>query len=185
MNNSPLDKCTKGVLALYHDARQFAIDIHNKRGYTYGGLPYEVHLQMVVNFALRFRGTLLVSDDFFVRVLAALWLHDVVEDCGITYNDVKVRFGEEVADIVWALSGFGKNRKERNECVMVKIKGNVVFTFAKLCDKFANYTFGKFVDVKSKMSNQYEEEWISFSKENYITDLHTMYEHMNILINFK
>lgn len=185
MNTLFFRQANQETLEMYNRAKEFGIDIHAKRGYTYAGLPYSQHLQMVVNIAIKFRGALLVSDDFFVKILAALWLHDVIEDCGVTYNDLKMNFGVEVADIVWAMSGFGRNRDERNTCVMQKIKGHVIFTFGKLCDKIANYTFGKFVDNTSTMPKKYEKEWAEFEAENYIIDLDKMYKYMRSVIDLK
>lgn len=51
----------------------------------------------------------------------AAWLHDVVEDTEVNIGEVKERFGTAVADIVWACSGFGVNRKARNADYYAKL----------------------------------------------------------------
>ena len=57
---------------------------------------------------------LLPNNRVISEVLAACWVHDVIEDCRETYNDVKNVLGERVADIAYALTNEkGKTRKER------------------------------------------------------------------------
>lgn len=96
-------------------ARRFALEHHGDQ--RYGDLPYEFHLQAVVNVLLdtaSFRPEL-------ENMVAAAWLHDVIEDTPVTELMVKEEFGPEVAAIVWACSGVGKNRKERNASIYEKI----------------------------------------------------------------
>jgi hypothetical protein len=75
-------------------ARQYAIEGHaridQRRRYT--GLPYDVHLQAVAATVAR------VTDD--AEVIAAAWLHDIVEDTPATYEDLEREFGARVAHLV-------------------------------------------------------------------------------------
>ena len=54
--------------------------------------PYITHVSEVASLVRSFGG-----DDV---AIAGAWLHDVVEDCTPTIEDVKADFGEEVADLV-------------------------------------------------------------------------------------
>ena len=90
----------------------FAIDAHNKTNHLYDGKPYSVHLSMVVMYAIKYIDC--IPTQAQETVINACWLHDTIEDCRLTYNDVKEIAGEEVAEIVYAVSNEkGKNRKER------------------------------------------------------------------------
>ena len=93
-------------------AKEYAIDCHSKTGHLYDGKPYETHLQMVFNTAKKFIH--LIPDEHQENVLAGCWVHDVIEDCRQTYNDVKNVTNVEVAELAYALTNEkGKTRKER------------------------------------------------------------------------
>lgn len=79
-------------------ARLFAIAAHDavgqKRKYT--GDPYWVHPRAVAEIV----GTV----DHTTEMLAAAWLHDVVEDTKITNDTILKEFGSEVAMLVYWLT---------------------------------------------------------------------------------
>lgn len=77
-------------------ARQFARDAHGEQTRKYTGLPYVTHTEAVADTVARHGGT-------EAMVIAAL-LHDTVEDTHITFEDIRVEFGEEVMDLVYYLS---------------------------------------------------------------------------------
>lgn len=83
---------------MIHKARLFATHHHafinHRRRYT--GEPYIVHPAAVVE--------LVRSVPHTEAMIAAAWLHDVVEDTRATHNDVLVAFGSEVADLVRELT---------------------------------------------------------------------------------
>jgi hypothetical protein len=107
-------------------------------GQTYNEeVPYSAHLQMVVDVLARFE---LASP----MVVTAAWLHDCIEDTNRSYNDIKKRFGKEVAELVYAVtSELGRNRTERNEKTYPKIRGNQLATALKLADRIANVEYGQ------------------------------------------
>lgn len=78
-------------------AKQFATEAHNsiaqKRKYT--GEPYIVHPEDVVAILTR-----LSDKPPTEEMIAAAWLHDVVEDTPVTLDDVRAKFGSKVADLV-------------------------------------------------------------------------------------
>jgi len=93
-------------------AKEFAIKRHGNQ--RYGKYPYEHHLVSVVS--------LLNSFEFDDEVVAAGWLHDVVEDTDVTMEELIETFGREIGSIVHAVTdGSGKNREERKTSVYAKI----------------------------------------------------------------
>ncbi|MDH5209142.1 MAG: HD domain-containing protein [Burkholderiaceae bacterium] len=79
-------------------ARQFASAAHRNVGQLrkYSGQPYEEHLRQVAEIVSR------VTDD--AEMIAAAWLHDVVEDTPITIEEVERAFGPGVRELVDALT---------------------------------------------------------------------------------
>ena len=93
-------------------AKEFALKSHRKTNHKYDIFPYKLHLNIVVWFARKY--IYLIPIDKRNNVLAACWCHDTIEDCRVTYNDIKNTLGDDVANIVYALTNDkGKNRKER------------------------------------------------------------------------
>lgn len=87
-----------GGVDMVHEAYRLAKDAH--AGQTrHEGTPYIVHPLRV---ALLLAGRPDLDAD--ARILAAALLHDVVEDTGITVNELAIRFGDEVAGWVRALT---------------------------------------------------------------------------------
>jgi (p)ppGpp synthase/HD superfamily hydrolase len=172
------------MATLAQEASEFASQIHSFRNLPYAEtLPYSFHLQMVVNFANYFRPLLDLNTEDFYEVLIACWCHDTVEDCAINYGKIKGKYGEKVAEYVWAVSGFGRTRKERNDCVKPKIKGNMIHVFIKMCDRLANTTFSKFCDPGSGMYAKYVIEWKEFKDEYFLEELKPMFDYYDKLIN--
>ena len=129
---------------LVTQAKMFATQKHvldNRQ--LYGSiLPYTHHLADVAGI-LRQRS----CDDEII--IAAAWLHDVVEDTRDRDNEVRVRdlqemFGDEVAALVDAVTSEpGANRKIRNALTYPKIRAGGERAIAlKLADRLANVRFG-------------------------------------------
>src|SRR6185312_1349710 len=90
----------------------FATEAHNKTNHLYDGKLYSVHLAMVAYYAQKYIDC--IPDEQQSEIISACWLHDTIEDCRLTYNDIKNIAGEYVADLVYAVTNEkGKNRKER------------------------------------------------------------------------
>ncbi len=119
---------------MLHDeekARAFALMAH--RDQKYGTEPYAVHLAAVRQ----------VLADFGITnpyLLQAAWLHDTIEDTTVTWSDIAREFGSRVADLVWAVSGFGSTRKQRNLNAYSKIQNfpNPWAAALKTADRIAN-----------------------------------------------
>lgn len=110
-------------------ARSFAVSFHSDQ--KYGDLPYVVHLDDV--FALS-KGVAPLESP----LLPAAYLHDVVEDTACTLAEVERNFGEDVAQLVWAVTGVGENRKARNASIYEKLVSCPLAKNLKVADRIAN-----------------------------------------------
>lgn len=124
-------------------ARDYATKCHTETNHLYDGKPYQTHLNLVVTAMERFCHLIPEEDRRLVQ--AACWVHDVIEDCRQTYNDVKNVCGEQVAEIAYALTNEkGKTRKERaNDNYYKGILKVKYAPFVKLCDRIANIEYSK------------------------------------------
>lgn len=68
----------------------------------------------------------------------AAWLHDTVEDTAVTVEQLEQEFGARVAALVWAVTGIGANRKERNAAAYAKMAALPDAVTVKLADRIAN-----------------------------------------------
>jgi hypothetical protein len=96
-----LDHIAQGPVAvtgLVDRAREFASAAHGAVGQLrkYSGQPYEEHLRRVAELVAD------VTDD--AEMIAAAWLHDVVEDTPTTIEEIERRFGPGVRALVDALT---------------------------------------------------------------------------------
>jgi (p)ppGpp synthase/HD superfamily hydrolase len=84
-------------------AQVYAMAAHaavgQKRKYT--GEPYIVHPAEVASIVAQVPGA---TED----MVAAAWLHDVVEDTGCTYTDIHMAFGADIAALVGWLTDVSK-----------------------------------------------------------------------------
>jgi 5'(3')-deoxyribonucleotidase len=143
-------------------ARNYAIRCHTKTKHTYNGKPYEFHLEMVYNQALKYAH--LVPIDKRNNFLAAAWVHDVIEDCRETYNDVAMATNGEVADLAYALTNEkGKNRIERaNAKYFEGIRQVPNAVLLKVCDRLANLMYS--IETSPSKTAMYISENESFVK---------------------
>lgn len=117
-------------------ASEFARRRHADAGKTYGDRPYWVHLHEVV--------LILEGLGFREPYLSAGYLHDVVEDTPTTREEVRTEFGPDVEALVWAVTGQGRNRRERTADTSAKIlalrteRPDLDATSLKLADRIAN-----------------------------------------------
>ncbi len=106
-------------------------------------LPNKTTIPMNIYAALQF--IYLIPKEDRIKVISACWLHDTIEDCRVTYNDLKEETSVFMADMVYAVSNEkGKTRKERaNDRYYEGIRNQKYATFIKLCDRIANATYSK------------------------------------------
>lgn len=121
-------------------AERFAMKAHGDQKYG-DEFPYVLHLRAVLAVAVRYGIT-----DW--RVLVLCLIHDTGEDTPVTYEDVEMYFGTEVADAWTALSepqeinGVKATRKQKHAYAYPRIRGNWLAVTVKLCDRLANTEAG-------------------------------------------
>ncbi len=98
----------------------------------YGDHPYIVHLDAVAALVEAYGDAVVIA-----------YLHDVVEDTGVTLADVEVEFGKLVADCVGILSDEPgvdrKERKSRTYAKMAGVSGELELALVvKVADRLAN-----------------------------------------------
>ena len=139
------------------EAAYLAISLHGMQ--TYDGYPYYYHLEQVVDVLKEFG---FIDDKYII----AGYLHDVLEDTAISYNDIKLQFGVEVAEMVYAVTDeLGKNRIERKEKTYPKIKANPDATIIKLADRIANVRNS--IKNNPEKREMYSKEYESFKEALY------------------
>lgn len=110
-------------------AREFAIIAHGKQ--KYGNHPYIYHLDRTWEIANDFN----LSED----VQVACYLHDVLEDTEVKFEEIWGEFGWEVAQLVFLVTDeWVRNRRERKDKTFPKIRSNENAVQIKLCDRIAN-----------------------------------------------
>lgn len=143
-------------------ALSWAINKHKETNHLYGGKPYETHLWQVVDVAKMFIHH--IPEEDRDMVYAACWLHDTIEDCRVTYNDIKQEFGVDIAEMVYALTNEkGRSRKDRaNEKYYEGMRYTPFAAFVKICDRIANVKHS--FENKSTMLDKYLKEATEFRK---------------------
>lgn len=146
--------------------------------------PYSFHLEMVKNIVLQNMYSFWYDnnkkdydgyscDMYIVVLLMSAVEHDLIEDTRMTYNDV-LKFNKEMLDntdydgyatiiteTVYALTDEkGRNRKERhNEEYWSTLKEDRFAPFVKICDRYANMFYSKYLSTNSSsMLDKYIKE---------------------------
>ena len=114
-------------------AKKFAQEKHKNQKRKDGVTPYSDHLEGVVN---RLKNLGVTDKD----VLCAAWLHDIIEDTDVTFDQINERFGREVAVIVLSLSKDQNILKKDREVQYISQLKDASFQtkIIKLCDISAN-----------------------------------------------
>ncbi|MDE1465587.1 HD domain-containing protein [Spartinivicinus poritis] len=144
---------------MLNKAREFAIKAHGEQ--KYGSEPYIVHLDAVVNN--------LQAYDQTAQIVG--YLHDVMEDTEITYEDIKENFGGFVADCVAIVTDEpDSNRKERKAKTyekMANVTGDLELALiVKAADRLANLQ-ACIKGGNAKLLNQYRDEQSAFKTAAY------------------
>ncbi len=133
----------------------FAITAHSDQ--KYGEYPYLVHLGFVNHYINKYKHLLTNQNEINIAIVSG-WLHDTIEDCpDVNYEKIKSEFGEDVADIVRALTNVDGLYN------LVELKNNKVAFFVKLCDRLANTSFLQ-ISFKEKTFEKYTKQFEEISK---------------------
>jgi len=81
------------------EAVKFAVLAHKGQVRKYTGEPYVMHCLEVAQIVEPF-----ANDD----MICAALLHDTIEDCGVTRNEIADKFGDRVAELVWWITDQSK-----------------------------------------------------------------------------
>lgn len=135
-------------------------------GQTYDVYSYDYHLIMVWNIAKE------LGFDEVIQV--ACILHDAIEDGNLSFKDIELEFGTEIAEIVFCVTDeLGRNREERKVKTYPKIRSNWKAVAVKICDRIANARRSQ--KGNPKKWKMYQKEEGVFRKElsvsNHPTDL--------------
>jgi len=117
---------------LIEKAKAFATDCHKSQTRKFDKKPYIVHPAAVADLVEQHGGS--------PEMIAAAWLHDVVEDCGVSVRDLIAEFGTTVSGLVWELTNpKDLNKSKKAEYLIDKM--NTMSSDAltiKLCDRINN-----------------------------------------------
>lgn len=108
--------------SLAYEAMMFAREKHQGQVRKYTGEPYFNHLAEVVaiSMSVGWQASMIHPD----KLMAVAWLHDVVEDCGVLFCELDLKFGDDVGTGVFYLSDTEKgNRKTRKELSRNRLAG--------------------------------------------------------------
>jgi (p)ppGpp synthase/HD superfamily hydrolase len=126
-------------------------------GQTYDAGPFIYHPGKVVENLTRF-GFGQEED-----LLAAGWLHDVLEDTKLEYPQLVEAVGADVADLVFAVTNeLGRNRAERHAKTYAKIASNPRALIVKLADRIANTENSR--RRSTAKYDMYKKEWAAFKQ---------------------
>ncbi len=125
-------------LLMIEKARSFAIQKHKDQVRKHTGEPYHNHVFRVANMTKHFSS--------IPEVLAAAYLHDVIEDCNVQTEQIEYEFNMVVAALVEELTNvYTKDRypelsrKERKVQEAIRIgKISSLAKVIKLCDRLDN-----------------------------------------------
>jgi (p)ppGpp synthase/HD superfamily hydrolase len=158
-------------------AMLFALKTHHSVRQSYNDkYPYYFHLKMVVDFCIKF-GNNLSAQDKRIVFLGCLF-HDIIEDCRLTYNDVKLLYGADVADVVFLCTDLrGKNRAERHGPEFIKgLQSSRLATYVKICDVCANMTMGKITG--SRMLSLYQKDYQKTKNDLNIDEFNHIFKYI-------
>ena len=160
---------------LVREAKNFAIKAHGSQ--MYGDFPYTKHLQSVVDVLYKHAPEELLTEHH----VAAAWLHDTVEDTEFKVSDIKREFGDNVAEIVYAVTNeVGRNRVEKTLKTLQKVRSSGRDAImVKLADRIANTEFSFSQVGKHFKMYQKEHPIFRWSLMNRSHGIDSMWLHLN------
>jgi (p)ppGpp synthase/HD superfamily hydrolase len=170
-------------------AQRMAYEAHS--GQKYGGRHYVLHLYDAALVLAEFGfSPYMVEEDqrhHMQCIAIAVFLHDILEDTDLAYKDVRKEFGDEVADIVWAVTDEpGRNRKERHAKTYPKIRADWRAMAVKLADRVANVR--NCLNENPRLLGMYVREWPEFKQalagpaEERRPQIEAMWAHLEYLL---
>ncbi len=189
-------------LNLVELAKQLAYQSHRGTNHTYDRKDYvDTHVALVVKYVKKYINFLPDQTDWYLEwgfywkeiVEAAAWLHDTIEDCRLTPNDIMrffinagipERVAFKIAQLVFAVSNEkGWTRSDRaNDKYYIEMRKVHGAVYIKLCDRFANIEYS--ATSGSGMSGTYTKEYKHFREMLYRfkDSLHWMWHDLDRLV---
>ena len=155
------------------ESRLVALKAHGDQPYD-KIYPYIKHIDDVTNVLKRFGITL-------PKYLIAARLHDSIEDGCLSYKNIKLHFGEAVAEMVYAVTDeLGRTREEKKRKTLPKTAKNPDGVIIKLADRIANVEHGGKISM-------YKEEYDEFRKILYTYNelAEPLWLHLDKLLEYK
>jgi (p)ppGpp synthase/HD superfamily hydrolase len=152
------------------EARDFAVKNHLPMQ-KYDDMDYSYHLAQVCKTIKRICNLCFVEALVTEELICAGWLHDVLEDSSVNYNDIKKIFGVFVAELVYGCtSEKGRTRKERfSDKFYAELREIPYAFFIKACDRLANMEHSK--ARGSSMYGKYKAELPLFLEKGTPTNM--------------
>ncbi len=144
---------------IYTKALNFSSQAHKGQKVPGSDLPYITHIGNVVMEVMSAISMSNSVNDPDLAVQCA-WLHDVLEDTQVTYEQLKAEFGQDVADGVLALSKNSdlKNKAEKMQDSLNRIRKQPVEVWmVKLADRITNLRPPPHHWANEKIRQYYEE----------------------------
>lgn len=123
---------------LLMDIWEFAAFKHKEQKVPNSDLPYLLHLGKVSSIVSLAK--LLNPEEKFLALAVAI-LHDTIEDVGVMYDEIKEKFGKEIADGVLAISknNLLETKEEQMQDSLSRIKEQPIWVWAvKIADRICN-----------------------------------------------
>jgi guanosine-3',5'-bis(diphosphate) 3'-pyrophosphohydrolase len=178
------DTRTRGIMNVIEQSAAFAKEKHDASGKPRKntGEPYFVHPERVANRLMKLlepsaeNGK--ISRDDLANMIAAAYLHDVVEDCDVPLSEIEERFGKTIATYVDELT----SDKKLIEKMMVdqhlkKYEAKQLYLTKEINKMSKQARLVKLADREDNVQDLHhvvtdKKEWVvDYSKEtNYILD---------------
>lgn len=159
-------------------------EIAHRGQFRCSGEPYITHPLHVAKLAAE-----MLPD---VNTICAALLHDTIEDCNVTYEDIEHEFGTDVANLVDGVTKMATFRylsKQEQDLkytrkVITGITKDVRIIFIKLCDKLHNMSTMEYKPKDRQIANSFEALHIfapvansigAYQMKNRLEDLSFMY----------
>jgi (p)ppGpp synthase/HD superfamily hydrolase len=131
-------------------AKEFATKAHEGQFRKFGNKPYISHPADVANLVQKYGGN--------TDMIISAWLHDTVEDVGISFEEIKEKFGDKVASIVKELTNpadLDKSQKGKYLADKMSTMSSDALTI-KLADRLSNVS--DFKNASPKFVQKYAPE---------------------------
>jgi hypothetical protein len=189
---SKIDSEVWRLKEMHKDVIRLALTKHEEeKGQKYGDFPYSYHLRKVREVLARF-GFGPKDSIFGLKIGTAAWLHDVLEDTDVTFEQLAELFGTEIAETVEGVTKMkiqGLLPEELARLTYWRTRKLQASRILKVADRIANVEEGLldlFAGKPSKVQ-KYIDEWPIFHEMLFVAgDADNMWAHLQgLLTNLK